>query len=160
MIVEPRTVHLWRYQAKRWKLREINADGEEDGEGWIDQEPRGFHWAVERWISDESDSIGTPAKQMGDEGVETTYKQARDRVLRWLKIPLSRVVYLKSGTSNSVIVDRSEVEPKPPKPTLTVIKKTSKAARARPARKSAKGAWAKIRAFVMPGKKKKKGRSR
>lgn len=155
---EPNTVHVRREKAKVWIFREINDESDEDGEGSIEQEPRGFHWYVERWIPDAKGS----ANRKSAEGVATTFHQARDRILAFLKIPLSRIRYLKAHVSQNVIVDVSEIEPKQPKPKLTAIKKTSKAARSRSAGKSAASAWAKIRAFVMPGKKKskKKGRVR
>lgn len=156
---EPNTVHVRREKAKVWTFVEINAEDEEDGEGSIEQEPRGFHWYIERWIPDGKGS----ANRKFAEGVTTTWPQARDRILAFLKVPLSRLRYLKAHVSQNVLVDVSDVEPKAPKAKLTAIKKTSKAARARTGGKSAASAWAKIRAFVMPAKKKttkKKGRVR
>lgn len=151
---EPKTVHLRRETTKRWHLREINAENDEDGEGSIEQERRGFHWYVERWVPDGRGS----ASRTEAEGIATTFGQSRDRILAFLRIPLSRVRYLKANVSTNVVLNASDVEPKPLKPKLTAIKKTSKAARARRAKTSATtDAWSKIRAFITP---RKKGRKR
>lgn len=149
---EPNTVHVRREKPKVWTFREINSENDEDGEGSIEQESRGFHWYIERWIPDGKGS----AKRKFAEGVATTFVQARDRITAFLGLRTAQIRYLKANVSRPVLLAASEVEPKPLAPKLTAIKKASKAAkaaRARSKKKSSTSTWSKIRAFVMPRKK-------
>ncbi len=144
--------HWYRTSPKSWQMREVETDGTENGAGYVDDTGTGFAWSTSQWIPDNK---GT-SNERTEFGKETTYRQARDRILGVFRIQPKNIDYfVAAGSRNPKRVTASEVEParKPSKP--TTIKRTSKAARARQPKKSGKGAWAKIRAFVMPGKKKK-----
>lgn len=147
--------YWYREKPKSWSVREVEADGSENGSAFIADTSKGFEWEASTWIADKQGK----ATQRADTGKETTYRQARDRVLTFFRIEPRNIDYfLIKGTQNPKRATAAEIEPKPPKPRLTFIKKTSNAARARAAKKIAKTALARIRAFVMPSKKKGKRR--
>jgi hypothetical protein len=124
MAVKPKA-KWYRLDAKRWHMRQLEPDGHENGEGWIDQEPGGFTWATSYWKVDRKGD----GEEVGAQGKETTYDQAKRKILAFYKIRPSEVEFRsKSGLK---VVQASDVEPKPKAPPRpTVIKKTSKASKA------------------------------
>jgi hypothetical protein len=115
-MMKPNTARLWHLQSKRWKLCAFNAENDEIGKAWIEKEPRGFHWYVERWIHD-----GKVRSRKQTEGVATTFRQARDRILVCFKIPLASLKYLEQSTN--IELEAEDVEPKPKRIKLTSLKK-------------------------------------